>query len=230
MLSVLCLLLVTLTLINNGQAQQTMVGLPLSRVDYAFWVGQASMVTVEMTIDLSCSATKDAWETIQKVIETYDEEVQFKIRILPLPYHHTSYMLSKGASVVYFYEGDSAALKYMNAIIEKQDDFLNTATDNMSYNDILNDLEKVATNDTGLTLEQFYEGMDPATQAGATIEQFTRYEFKYLMLGGFYGTPQYKIQGLITEGLSTFQEWEETLNPLVKTTKRISQDTNKIYL
>ena len=218
------------SLLAFSLSQETQTGIPISRVDYSFPLGNMnSLVTVEFVIDLTCSATKDAWPILSEVVALYKDSVKFKIRILPLPYHQQAFILSKAASTVYYYEGDRPAIDFMNDAFDHQDMFLNSATENMSYNDVVKLVAGVATNGS-LSGEEYFEGMSPATDAGATIEAFTRYEWKYAVSHGFYATPLYTINGLIVNDLSELDEWKEVLDPLVKTQKSIAPDTEKIYL
>ena len=176
------------------------------RVDYSFPLGNMnSLVTVEFVIDLTCSATKDAWPILSEVVALYKDLVKFKIRILPLPYHQQGFILSKAASTVYYYEGDRPAIDFMNDALNHQDMFLNSATMDMSYNDVVRLVAGVATNGS-LSGEEYFEGMSPSTNAGATIEAFTRYEWKYAVSHGYYATPLYTINGLIVNDLSEVDE------------------------
>ena len=211
-------------------SQETQTGIPISRVDYSFPLGNLnSLVTVEFVIDLACSGTKDAWPVLSEVVALYKDLVKFKIRILPLPYHQNSFILSKAASTVYYFEGDRPAIDFMNDALAHQEMFLNSATTDMSYNDVVNLVAGVATNGS-LSGEEYFEGMDIRTDAGATIEAFTRYEYKYAVTHGYYGTPLFTINGLIVNDLSELDEWKETLDPLVKVQKSIAPDSDKIYL
>ena len=227
----LFILLSLLLILSVVMGQKTMTGIPVSRTDYSYQLGApASLVTVEFTIDLGCSDTADKWALLTEVVDAYSEEVHFKIRILPLPYHQQSYLLSKAASCIYYYMGDRSAIDYMNSIIENQEKFLNSNTADMTYNDVVKLIAQAAVNGTGLTEEQYYEGMDARTTAGNTIEAFTRYEWKYSVIHGMFGTPMYTINGLVMEGLETMVQWQEALNPLVKTQKQVEAPSHVIYL
>ena len=188
------------------------------------------MILVEFTIDLGCSNCMEAWPTLSEVVSLYKEDVYFKIRILPLPYHQQSFILSKAASTVFYYKGDRAAIDFMNNIMENQAMYYNSATADKTYNQVVSMVADAACNGTQLTEEEFYEGMDPRTTAGNTIEMFTRYEWKYSVVHGQYGTPMYQINGLVVEGLQTVDQWKETLNPLVKTQKQVEAPKSTIYL
>ena len=105
---------------------------------------------------------------LSEVVALYKDLVKFKIRILPLPYHQNSFILSKAASTVYYFEGDRPAIDFMNDALAHQEMFLNSATADMSYNDVVNLVAGVATNGS-LSGEEYFEGMDIRTDAGATI-------------------------------------------------------------
>jgi hypothetical protein len=186
----------------------------------------------ELTIDLACSATRDAWETLSEVVQEYKESAKFTVRVLPLPYHQYAFLMSKAASTVYYYLGDREAFNFMNTAILNQPEIYNSATADKSYNDIKHLVKGWATNSTALSDVQFEEGFDVSTAPGNTIEMFTRYEFKFAAIEGTYGTPMYRINGLLMDpnGLATIEDWRATLDPLTKTPRQISANPSTIYL
>ena len=184
-----------------------------------------------MVIDLTCSATADAWTVLSEVVHNYKDTVKFNIRILPLPYHQFSFLVSKAASAVYFYHGNEEAFLFMNSAILNQPLIYNSVTNDKTYNDIKSIVKGWATNSTSMTSREFEEGFDINTSNGNTIEMFTRYEFKTVVLSGYYATPTYSINGLHMDGLDTYDEWKEALEPLIaKNTKQIESDPSIIYL
>lgn len=212
-------------------AQQSTSGLPLQKNSYSYIAGdRSSDVTVEMTIDLTCSATRDAWETLSEVVRTYKDTVKFQVRVLPLPYHQFSFLVSKAASTVYYFHGDRDAFNFMNVAILNQPEIYNSVTMDSSYNDIKGIVRNWAVNATTLSVSEFEEGMDMSTTSGNVIEMFTRYEFKFAALEAQYGTPMFRINGLNMNGLDTFAEWKETLDPLTKKNKQIESDPTVIYV
>ena len=227
----LLILVGILATIVLGQSSTTQSGVPLSRSGYTYSAGfAASPVTVEMVIDLTCSATRDAWDVLSAVVHTYSDSVRFRIKILPLPYHQYSFLVSKAASTVFYYEGDGEAFKFMNEAILKQPDIYNSVTMDSSYNDIKEMVRGWATNSTSISSRNFDEGFDTSTDAGNKIEMFTRYEFKTAAIESQYGTPMFTINGLKMNGLVTFKEWEETLNPLTEKKQQLEADPSIIYL
>ena len=123
MLTHLLVSIVILALASSASSQvaTTMSGLPLSRHGYTYFAGDASSpISVEMVIDLTCSETRDAWEVLSAVVSGYSDSVKFNIQILPLPYHQFSFLVSKAASTVLFFEGDKQAFKFMNEAILNQ--------------------------------------------------------------------------------------------------------------
>ena len=212
-------------------SQTTLTGIPLNRSGYNYIAGdQSSPVTVQMVIDLTCSATADAWNTLSAVVSQYSDSVRFRIKILPLPYHQFAFLVSKAASVVYYFEGDQEAFKFMNKAIINQSEILNSATSDKTYNQVKEMVKGWATNATTVSPHNFEEGFDVNTDAGKTIEMFTRYEFKTAAIEGNFGTPMYTINNLLMTGLDNFPQWQETLDPLLAKRKQLEADPSIIYL
>lgn len=163
-------------------------------------------------------------------MRAYKDSVKFQVRILPLPYHQFSFLISKAASTVYYFHGDREAFNFMNVAILNQPEIYNSVTGDSSYNDVKGLVRGWAVNATALSVSEFEEGMDVSTTAGNVIEMFTRYEFKFAALEAQYGTPMFRINGLNVNGLDTFDEWKETLDPLTKKNKQIESDPAVIYL
>ena len=234
MLTHLLVSIVILALASSASSQvaTTMSGLPLSRHGYTYFAGDASSpISVEMVIDLTCSETRDAWEVLSAVVHGYSDSVEFNIQILPLPYHQFSFLVSKAASTVLFFEGDKQAFKFMNEAILNQPAIYNSETNDKSYNDVLEIVQGWATNSTTITSAKFAEGFDTSSDAGNTIEMFTRFQFKMAAITSNYGTPMYTINGLkVLEGLDTFSQWQDTLDSLVKKPKQLEADPTTIYL
>jgi len=99
---------------------------------------------------------------------------------MPLPYHQQSFLLSKAATTVYYYNGDRSAFNFMNTVISNQAEIYNSATADMTQHQVEKLIMKWAVNGTGLTETEFIEGFDRNTESGNTIEMFTRYEWKYV--------------------------------------------------
>jgi len=184
-----------------------------------------------MVIDLTCSATRDAWDVLSAVVHEYGDSVRFSIQILPLPYHQFSFLVSKAASTVLYYEGSEQAYKFMNEAILNQPDIYNSATGDLSYNDVLAVVKGWATNSTSISGDRFSEAFDTSTDAGSTIESFTRYQFKMAAITSNYGTPMFSINGLkMGDGLGTFAQWQDTLSSLIKKPKQLEANPTTIYL
>lgn len=207
------------SLLGFSQKAETLI--PLSPTGYAFKRGNpASNVVVEFFIDLGCSSCLNAWPTLNKVVETYKNDVNFLYRIFPLPYHQQAFILSKGASLVDYYSPSSdAVFTYIDTCYNNQALIYNSATSDMTYNQVVSLVGTWATNGTGVNMNQYIEGMDSSTTAGNAIEFNSRYMFKYSSLHDVWATPVYQINGEIVLGIDTFETWSETLDSLLTITK-----------
>lgn len=194
--------------------------IPLSITENSYQKGdKSSRIVVQYIIDLTCSSTMDSWDLLSQVVELYKDTIKFEYRIFPLPYHQQAFILAKAAQVVDFYmqKSDSKSVfTFMNTAIKNQPLIYNDATSDMTYNDVVQLVGKWAVNGTGLSSEQYYEGFDKSSNNGNTIEMNTRYMWKYTTIHGFWGTPQYSINGIMVDGLETIEDWQKTLNSLIK--------------
>jgi hypothetical protein len=189
--------------------------IPLSKTANAYQRGNAaSNVVVELVIDLTCSSCLDSWPMLNEVVESYSSSVSFMYRVFPLPYHQQAFIVSKAASVVFFY-APSEIFSFIDAAYANQGSIYNSVTSDMSYNEVVNMVGGWVTNSTGVSASQYAVGMDMSTDDGSAVEMNTRYMFKYGGLHHSFATPFYQINGVSVTGLETFEQWKSTLDPLL---------------
>lgn len=185
--------------------------IPLSKDGWAFHRGNlAALTTVDLYIDLTCSSCRDSWPTLTRVYNSYKDKVHFKYHVFPLPYHQQAFITAKAAQVVSAYGTPDAVFTYFDTCYAKQPAIYNSATADMTYNEVVKLVGDWATTDTGVTSDQYYAGM-----SNSTYEMNARYQWKYTTLQGVYATPFTAIDGLKAMGLDTFADWQAALNPLV---------------
>ncbi len=203
--SVLCLLSV------NVKAEAE-TAIPLSKDGHAFHRGNtASLTTVEYFIDLTCSSCRDSWPLLTKVYNSYKDKVHFMYRVFPLPYHQQAFITAKAAQVVNSSGKDAESVfTYFDTCYLRQPEIYNSATADMTYNEVVKLVGGWATTNTGLTEDMYYTGMNSSTN-----EMNARYMWKYTTLQGVYATPFFAIDGLKAMGLDTFEDWQAALDPLV---------------
>lgn len=214
-LIVTVLLLVSCSEVVRGEASSF---IPLSKQGHAFHRGNLSaLTTVEYFIDLTCSSCRDSWSTLSKVFETYKDRVHFEYRVFPLPYHQQGFIVSKAAQVVHaFAKNPEAVFTFFDTAYAEQPAIYNSATADKTYNQVVDLVSAWAVRDTGVTLDQYYTGMNSSTQIGSTCEMNTRYMWKYITIQGVFATPLFQIDGLKVGGLDTFEDWQAVLDPLVR--------------
>eukprot|EP00597_Dinobryon_sp_UTEXLB2267_P017976 CAMPEP_0201104706 /NCGR_PEP_ID=MMETSP0812-20130820/40727_1 /ASSEMBLY_ACC=CAM_ASM_000668 /TAXON_ID=98059 /ORGANISM="Dinobryon sp., Strain UTEXLB2267" /LENGTH=197 /DNA_ID=CAMNT_0047364065 /DNA_START=17 /DNA_END=610 /DNA_ORIENTATION=+ len=190
--------------------------IPLQKYDYAFPRGNlSSLITVDFYIDLTCSSCLDAWPTLTNVVDEYKDQVRFMYRVFPLPYHQQAFILAKAAQVVNYYGAKSAIFTFMDTAYALQPQIYNSATSDMTYNQVVRMVSNWATKDTGVSTDDYFIGMNSSTSIGSTIEMSTRYMWKYSCLKDIFATPLYIINGVEVEGLDTFEDWKSALDPLL---------------
>ncbi len=190
--------------------------IPLSKDSYAYSIGDTkSSVTVDFYIDLTCSSCLENWPTITEVVQTYEDKVYFNFRVFPLPYHQQAFLVAKGASLVNYFTKGKGVFTYMNTAFANQALIYNTATADLTYNQVVDIVESWATTDTGVSSEEFTIGMNSSNTIGSNIEMYTRYMWKYTCLDSVFATPFYAINGLQVGNLNTFADWQQTLDSLL---------------
>lgn len=210
---ILWLMLALISVTLPSHASKAII--PLRGDHYAFQRGSASSsINVELFIDLTCSSCMYAWPVLQEVYQTYRSSVNFLYYNFPLPYHQQGFIVSKAVNLVNRYSPVSV-FKFMNHVIRNQRSIYNSATEDKTYVQVINLVEKWVTESTSVTPAQFKEGMSMQTSSGKAIEMNTRYMFKYCAIHGVSGTPQYKINGIDVMGLDSIEEWRGALDPLV---------------
>lgn len=220
------LLLLSLSIAHSASpGGQSLI--PLSPNDYSFSRGNpASNIVVEFYIDLTCSACQDSWPTLNQVVAQYSDRVFFKYHVFPLPYHQQAFILAKAAQVVNYYSPDNI-FSFMDTVYTNQAAIYNSATADMTYNQVVQLVEKWAVNDQ-LTSQQYYDGMNSSTTVGNTLEMQARYTWKYSTLHSVYATPTFVIQGLKVMGIDDdITSWEKTLDPLLSASKTRRHEKTK---
>lgn len=190
--------------------------IPLQKTGYAYHRGNTSaLTTVEFFIDLTCSACLDSWSTLNEVVATYKDKVHFLYRVFPLPYHQQGFIVSKASVVTYVFGTQDAVFTFMDTAYANQAQIYNSATANMTYNQVVDLVADWATQGTGVSKETYYAAMDSSNAVGNKIEMNTRYMWKYVAIQGVFATPLFNIDGLKVGGLDTFDDWKAALDPLV---------------
>ena len=167
-------------------------------------------------IDLGCSDCLNSWPLLTEVYETYGDTVKFNYRLMPLPYHQYAFMLAKSAFVVDTYGESGDVFSFFDTVYtsENQGRIYNGATNDLSYNDVMNDIvAEFVTNATNIDADQYIQGMD-ASVCGA-CEMNARYSFKNAALRGVYGTPMQQVNGVLVDGLDEMEDWKQVLDSLV---------------
>lgn len=190
--------------------------IPLQKTGYAYHRGNTSATTtVEFFIDLTCSACMDSWSTLNEVVATYKDKVHFMYRIFPLPYHQQGFIVAKASVVAYAFGTQDAVFTFMDTAYANQAQIYNSATANMTYNQVVDLVADWATDGTGVSKETYYTAMDSSNAVGNKVEMNTRYMWKYVTIQGVFATPLFNIDGLKVGGLDTFDDWKAALDPLV---------------
>lgn len=190
--------------------------IPLSANGYAYQRGNRdSNVVVEFYFDLTCSGCRDSWPILTRVYEEYGDRVNFLYHVYPLAIHNAGFLLSQAAQVVNYYGDEGAIWTFMDTAMKNQPQVYNSQVANMSYNDITNLVSSWATEGTGVTAEEYFEGMNTSTSVGSTMQMNVHYGWKFGALHSVFQTPSEVVNGLFVTDVNTLQDWEAILDPLL---------------
>lgn len=177
-----------LSIISGSSAVQSFI--PLSKTAHAFHRGNvASLTTVELYLDLTCSTCRGDWPLLNEVYDYYKSKVHFEYRIFPLPHHAQAFLLSQAAQVVNVYGKDAEAVfTYMNTVYENQDAIVGETTNSMTYDQVVDMAAEWATYKTGVKKADYYTGMNASTTVGNQCSVDARNMWKYGAVQGLFVT------------------------------------------
>lgn len=160
--------------------------IPLTQSGYAFHRGNtAALTTVEFFIDLTCPTCKDEWPVLNQVYQAYKTKVHFEYRVYPLPHHAQSFLTAQAAQVVStFGKSHESVFTFIDTAFANQGKIVGTTTDSMTHDEVVVIVADWATFETGVTSEQYYEGMNTSTTVGNQASVTARNSWKYCAIQG----------------------------------------------
>lgn len=169
-------------------------------------------ILFEAYFDHACIDSKTAWPIIQQVLKYYGNNIRFYMHIFPLPYHHNAFYLQQGGLFVQSKTNSSNWWNYLNLFFDKQADFYNDATQDMTPNQVIKKMAQYATS-LGVSQEDFIQGLT----YGNEYDGDSRIEWKYSAARGIYGTPIFYLNGVfVTDEIWNFSQWKSVIDPLLK--------------
>ena len=190
--------------------------IPLSPNGYAYSRGNpASNVVVEFFYDLTCSGCRDSWPVLTNVYEQYKDKVNFLYHVYPLAIHNAGFLLTQAAQTVNYFGPEGAIFTFMDTAMKNQPQIYNSQISNLSYNQVVDLVSSWAVDGTGITLDQYYEGMNSSTTVGSQMQMNSHYGWKYGALQSVYQTPSEMVNGLFVTDVQTLKQWEAIIDPLL---------------
>eukprot|EP01100_Stratorugosa_tubuloviscum_P006559 TRINITY_DN281_c0_g4_i1.p1 TRINITY_DN281_c0_g4~~TRINITY_DN281_c0_g4_i1.p1 ORF type:complete len:213 (-),score=99.42 TRINITY_DN281_c0_g4_i1:216-854(-) len=158
----------------------------------------------EAYFDLECPDSAQSWTTVKKVLTTYNEnQLRLIVHLFPLPYHFYAYTTAR-ASVVINQINPSVFWKWIDVIFDNQAQFFNSATQNQTYNEVLDQLADLVESELAINKTTFLNGMhDSSTDSAA------RLSWKFGAGRSVFGTPIFAVNGVLTQADQTWttQRW-----------------------
>ncbi|KAL6073851.1 hypothetical protein QOT17_004544 [Balamuthia mandrillaris] len=207
----LCLLAVLCSLCTWTAAQA-----PIPVAGQVHAIGDADApLQLEAFIDFQCPDSKEAWPTMQALMQYYGPaRLRFVATVFPLPYHHNAFFASQGAVVVTNLTNNAASFwKWADVLFERQNEWGDQPTQSKTPLQVIAMMSQYAQQCCAVQASSFVEQMGWVTQQNI----LARTAWKYAAASGIYGTPMFKVNGVLTNAASdwTFKQWLALLDPLL---------------
>jgi len=196
-------------------------GLPIPRTPDGFSLGDPNaQVTFELFGDTMCPDTKFAYPIVRQVVASYGpEKMRFVFHALSLPYTHNSMLTNQGIWVV-ANRNSSNVFKYIEAIFANQDSFWNRVTADLTTNEVIAAIAKVALQaNTIESVSDFITGM-----ADEDIYYAAVGSWKYIVSRAVTDTPTFFVNNIRVEADFTWtvEDWKSVLDPLFGSNSQIT--------
>ncbi|DBA00540.1 TPA: hypothetical protein N0F65_006444 [Lagenidium giganteum] len=144
----------------------------------------AAGVQLETYIDLLCPASKAAYEGVKSVAEHYgSDDVCVKFVPFPLPYHQYAFTAAEAGFTITAALGDDKFVTWLETMYEKQEDFWNKATKDLTAVQVTDKFRELAKSTfPELTDEEWEKGM--SSYGGTDADSLTRISWKYTCTRG----------------------------------------------
>ena len=174
------------------------------------WNNDAKDIVVEMYGDPLCPDCLAAWQPVMQMVTEYSKNVQFRLHLLPLPYHTWGFVVTKFAMGIKSIS-PAKACDFMNALYTgDQEKFENEPLAAKGQTEIIDFIADYASNLLSIEKTTLMEAYN-------SNELNARIEFKYAALHSVAGTPTFFVNGvqIDLDGESTINEWREIIDPLL---------------
>ena len=210
-------LLLTAALASLSFAQNT----PIPERHPGFGFGSMkSNIQIEFIYDITCSDCRSHDPITQAFLDspwhnsTVREEIFYSYTLLPLPYHHESWVPHKLIPMILdecYFTDECHYYEYINFTLTYQDLILKTV--NVNENDIIDQWTQFVAmnfNYTLADLQKVYTNDDTHDSEGRM-----RYMWKYAASRGITGTPSAIVNGVpLTDYPETVEDWISLIDSL----------------
>jgi protein-disulfide isomerase len=187
-------------------------GIPIPNTPDGYQIGSASApVVFEFFGDLMCPVTAAVYPTIKQVFTHYGpDKMKFLFHAYSLPYHRNAFLSNKGTWVIAA-NNPANVFTYIEQVLAHQVDLFNAPSANMSTNDVLNYLAKLAQTNGLMSAQAFLTGMDDDN-----VDLNAIGSWKYGASRAISGTPTTIVNGAVVDADSSWSlsDWQQVLDPL----------------
>jgi hypothetical protein len=156
--------------------------------------------------------SRDAYPTVKRVLKKYEDSVHFILHLFPLPYHRNAFLAAQSLKVIAAFNS-SAVFDWVDVYFENFGLFTNQATADLSFLEIAQSIQIIASHKVGISRDEFLAGVQPGTD----FDFETRTSWKYACSRGITGAPVFLLNGVKIDADESWteQQWHKLLSPFL---------------
>merc|ERR1711916_190921 len=173
--------------------------LPPPKTPYGFTFNPSSKVkpiTIDLIGDLQCPDTLAIWDTFKAIGFKFNQQVEFRFFIFPLPYHHQTWLATRAVQVMNDLYGEEYIWPFIDYIFSHQSQLYDSATMNKTQYEMIETFVNWASvsteKDLNINKSKFLSEM--LTNHNIDVE--ARMAWKYQCVRGTFETPTFYVNDL----------------------------------
>ncbi|KAH7352141.1 hypothetical protein KP509_19G031900 [Ceratopteris richardii] len=181
----------------------------------------SSPVLLEAFIDPLCSDSADAWPTVKRIAQHFQDDLMLIVHPFPLPYHHNAFFACRAMHII---NKLNSTLTYplLELFFENQDSFSTSGTIEETPSSVIERIVELATNSFSNLVSSGFESDFKAGFSDPGMDMMTRISFKFGCSRVVVGTPYFFVNGIPVYDADSswnFIQWAELIEPLIGNNK-----------
>ncbi|KAH0786468.1 DSBA-like thioredoxin domain containing protein [Histomonas meleagridis] len=176
------------------------------------WGTNNPIITVELFADPLCPDCQAIWPRIQYILNTYSQQINVIVHMLPLPYHTWAFVITRSILACNSLN-EGTGNKFLELLYAGDiDQFQNDPMKGFGERDVLELVSKYVQEKLLINTQTFLTEYNKAD-----ISMAARIEFKFAASHSVSGTPTVYVNGVETElnAEQTQEEWDNYFKALL---------------